>query len=71
MNNISILLILAVLFGVAAFVLTYMKKTENNQAIRALAIVSIFAGAFWVSVAGLVWAVLEYADVLHVGKKKK
>ncbi|MCL2338945.1 MAG: hypothetical protein FWC51_03270 [Proteobacteria bacterium] len=71
MNEISILLVLAVLFGVAAFVITYLKKTENNQAIRALAVVSVFAGAFWVSVVTLVWAVLEYAGVLDMKKGKK
>jgi hypothetical protein len=67
----EILVILSVLFGLAAIAMTIIKPSPNAQAIRALGVVSIFASTFWVSLAAVAWAVIEFAMSAAPAKKGK
>ena len=61
MGFMELQIILAVLFGLAAIAVTILKPGPNNQAIRALGVVGIFAPAIWVALAAIVWAAIEFA----------
>lgn len=62
--------ILAVLIGLCAILATAVKSGKNAQAIRAAGLVGIFAPALWVSVAALIWAVIEFFGISISSKKK-
>ena len=67
----NILIILSVLFGLAAVGITFLRPGPNTQAIRALGVVSIFASTFWVSFVAVAWAIIEFAMQPMPKKGKK
>ncbi|MDR0449598.1 MAG: hypothetical protein LBG89_04050 [Rickettsiales bacterium] len=51
---------IAVLLGAFAVAVSLLKPGKSAQAVRAVGVVAIFAGWFWLSFAAAIWAVLDF-----------
>jgi hypothetical protein len=77
-SGLVILNVLAVIFSLAAIAVSVLRKGANAQAVRAVAVVGVFTMGFWLGLAALVWAVVDFvlpsADIkittAKPGKKK-
>ncbi|MDR1026802.1 MAG: hypothetical protein LBL46_00075 [Rickettsiales bacterium] len=68
-------IVLAVVLNLAAIVISVLKKGNNAQSIRAVAVVGTIFGSVWLGLASLIWAAIDFlvpAGVIKVpGAKKK
>ncbi|MDR0319583.1 MAG: hypothetical protein LBH81_02480 [Rickettsiales bacterium] len=51
---------IAVLLAAFAVAVSVLKPGKNAQAIRAVGVMGIFSGWFWLSVTAAIWAVLDF-----------
>lgn len=65
----NVLLVLAVLLGLGALLLSWVKPGKNAGAIQVLGIVGALVPALWVSVVAIVWAIFEVVTPAKKGKK--
>jgi hypothetical protein len=59
MNSIGIGAI-AVLLAAVGLIVSVLKPGKNAQAVRAISIVAIFSGMFWLALTGAVWALMDF-----------
>ena len=67
----NVILVLAVVLGVSALLLTWVKPGKSAASIRILGIVGALIPALWVSVVAIVWAVAEFIMEQPAAKKGK